>query len=89
MCEWFVYILKCSDDSLYTGVTTDLERRTKEHNSPSGGARYTRSRRPVELVYSERCNNRSMACSREYRIKQLTRAQKQLLIAQPPTASLP
>lgn len=80
MSEWFVYILECSDHTLYTGITTDLERRIREHNSACGGARYTRSRRPVTLVYAERCKCRSSACRREYRIKRLSRAQKQLLI---------
>lgn len=83
MQTWFVYIVKCSDDTLYTGVTTDLKRRVREHNSPAGGARYTRSRRPVQLVYAEKCDSRSMACSRESRIKRLSRVQKLQLFLRP------
>lgn len=78
---WFVYMLKCSDNSLYTGVTTDIERRLKEHNHAKAGAKYTRVRRPVSLAYSESCVDRSSACQREYEIKQLTRQQKLSLIA--------
>ena len=77
---WYVYILKCSDNSLYTGVTTDLERRLKEHNSSALGARYTRVRRPVTMVYNEHCANRSSACVRESKIKKLSRAAKLKLI---------
>lgn len=83
MQTWFVYIVKCSDDTLYTGVTTDLARRVTEHNSQAGGARYTRSRKPVELVYSEKCDSRSMACTRESRIKRLSRLQKLQLFLPP------
>ncbi len=77
---WKVYILRCSDDSLYTGVTTDLQRRIKEHNGTKLGAKYTSSRRPVELVYFENCNDKVDATKREYAIKQLNRKQKQELI---------
>lgn len=79
--SWYVYILECSDRSYYCGVTTDLERRLNEHNNRASGARYTRARRPVELVYSEQMTSRSEACQREYFIKQLTRTQKQKLIS--------
>ncbi len=78
---WFVYILRCKDDSLYTGVCTDLERRLLEHNECNKkGARYTRARRPVRVVYQEDCDDRSAACKREAAIKKLTRQQKLLLI---------
>ncbi len=80
---WQVYILKCGDGSLYTGVTTDVQRRLAEHNGEAGGkksARYTRVRRPVSLVYAEPAEGRSQACQREYSIKQLTRKQKLELI---------
>ena len=77
---WFTYILRCNDDSLYTGVTTDLVRRLAEHNSSRGGARYTRCRQPVRLVFAEECANRSQACQREYAIKKLSAAAKKLLI---------
>ena len=83
MGNWQVYILKCSDDSLYTGITTDVERRVAEHNGHGGkGARYTRSRRPVELIYSEACENRSSASKREASIKQLSRTAKLSLLGE-------
>ena len=78
--EWFVYILKCADGSLYTGITTDVERRVIEHNSSKLGAKYTRGRRPVELVYQESLVNRALASKREYQLKRLTRIQKENLI---------
>jgi putative endonuclease len=82
MKPWNVYILRCSDDSLYTGVAKDVERRVEEHNSDNRlGARYTRGRRPVTLVYREGFDNRSEACRRESEIKQLSRTEKQQLIA--------
>jgi putative endonuclease len=78
---WYVYILRCADNSLYTGVTTNLLRREKEHNhSNIKGAKYTRVRRPVTLVYSEKVLARSNACQREYQIKKLTKAQKEQLV---------
>jgi len=81
MREWYVYILRCSDDTLYTGVATDLQRRLHEHNHTTRGARYTRSRRPVELVYSERLDSHSSACKREHEIKRLSRNAKVTLIS--------
>ena len=75
----YVYILECADGTLYTGWTTCPERRVKAHNSGKG-AKYSRSRRPVRLVYTETCQNQSDALRREYEIKQLSRAQKLLLI---------
>ena len=77
---YFVYILQCADDTLYTGITTDIERRVEEHNSSDKGAKYTKLRRPVALVYSEESEDRSSASKREYAIKKLTRAQKLELI---------
>ncbi|OIB55723.1 GIY-YIG nuclease family protein [Natrialba sp. SSL1] len=74
-----VYVLECTDGSLYTGYTTDLERRVAEHNAGEG-AKYTRGRTPVEVRYHERYETRSAAMSREYEIKQLTRAQKERLV---------
>jgi len=67
--SYFVYMVRCADDSLYTGITTDLERRVEEHNYSSKGAKYTRARRPVILVYSEIYPTRSEASKREYFIK--------------------
>jgi len=79
--EWFVYILRCADDSLYTGVATDLQRRLQEHNGEArGGAKYTRSRRPVQLVHHEKFATRSQAGKREYQIKAMSRRQKLALI---------
>lgn len=79
--NWFVYILKCADNTLYTGVTTDLQRRLKEHNHNDRlGAKYTRVRRPVSLQYHEACSGRSHACQREAAIKKLTRRAKLKLI---------
>jgi putative endonuclease len=73
---WYVYILKCKDGTLYTGTTTDLKRRLAEHNDSRLGARYTRSRRPVKLVYSARKKNKSYALKAELRIKAMPRAEK-------------
>lgn len=78
--DWFVYILRCNDDTLYTGITTELDRRINEHNTSKQAAAYTRARRPVELVYSETHHSRANASKREYEIKQFTRAQKLALI---------
>lgn len=77
---YFIYILKCSDGTLYTGITVDLERRVREHNSSKLGAKYTRARRPVKLVYSKKFRNRSLASKAESRIKNLTRTEKLKLI---------
>lgn len=83
----FVYIVKCSDGTLYTGWTNDLERRLAAHNDGSG-ARYTRARRPVRLVYSEQCESKGQALSREVKIKRLDRAEKLKLISGKNTADL-
>ncbi|MFA5993547.1 MAG: GIY-YIG nuclease family protein [Parcubacteria group bacterium] len=77
---YYVYMLECRDHTLYAGITTDLERRLVEHNGSPLGARYTSSRRPVRLVYSEEYANRSDASREEARIKKLTRAEKIKLI---------
>ena len=78
--SWFVYIVSCSDGTLYTGITTDIERRMAEHNSEKAGARYTRSRRPVRLVYREAAENRSEASRREYQIKRMSSVEKKRLV---------
>jgi len=80
LASWYVYLVKCGDGSLYCGITTNIERRLKEHNSGSKGAKYTRSRRPVSLVHVEPSENRSTASRREAQIKKLTRKQKEELI---------
>jgi len=73
---YYLYILKCADKTLYTGITTDLKRRITEHNSTRLGAKYTSSRRPVKLVYSKKFKNRSTATKEEARIKKLKRIKK-------------
>jgi putative endonuclease len=75
-----VYMLRCSDGTLYCGSTKDLVRRIREHNSSKLGARYTKARRPVELVYSEECDSWSAALKRECALKKLKRAEKLALI---------
>lgn len=77
---YFVYILECKDGSLYTGYTTDLEKRLKAHNESKAGAKYTKTRRPVKLVYFEKFRKLGLALKREYKIKQLTREEKLGLI---------
>ncbi|MDP1862791.1 MAG: GIY-YIG nuclease family protein [Thiobacillus sp.] len=77
LAAWFVYMLRCADDTLYTGITTDIPRRLAEHNGEGGlGARYTRSRRPVTLVYAESADDRAVASRREAAIKRLDRMRK-------------
>lgn len=81
MGKHYCYILKCNDGSLYTGYTTDVQRRLKEHNDSPKGAKYTRSRRPCTLVYTEEFDTKSEAMKREYYIKNsLTRKEKEELI---------
>jgi putative endonuclease len=77
---WFVYLLQCRDSTLYCGIAKNLEKRLAEHNSADKGAKYTRGRRPVRLVYAEEAASRAKAAQREGRIKRLTRAQKMALI---------
>ena len=77
---YYLYILKCADETLYTGITTDLKRRVVEHNSTKLGAKYTLSRRPVKLVYSRNFKNRSMASKEEARVKKLKKTEKLKLI---------
>lgn len=78
--QWNVYIVRCSDCTLYAGITTNLEERIAQHNSEKGGAKYTKSRQPVKLVYSEQAESRSMAAKREYAIKKMPKAKKVELI---------
>ena len=81
LSSWFVYIVRCSDNTLYPGVTTNTVRRLRQHNGElAGGAKYTRARRPVELVWHEQHADRSRATQREYAIKQMTLQQKLTLI---------
>ena len=78
---YFVYILRCSDNTLYTGIARDLDKRLHEHNHSPAGAKYTRSRRPVVLAYSELCEDKSTALKRELAVKKLSRSEKLSLIA--------
>ena len=75
---WYLYILKCGDGTLYTGIATDVEKRLEMHRSGKG-AKYTRGRGPLELVYSEECENHSQALKRECEVKKLTKERKQQL----------
>ncbi|HTX86844.1 MAG TPA: GIY-YIG nuclease family protein [Candidatus Nanoarchaeia archaeon] len=77
---WQVYILRCADKTLYTGITVDLARRLREHNSSRLGAKYTRGRRPVKIVYSKKFRNRSTATKAESKIKKISRRGKNKLI---------
>ena len=78
---WYLYILRCGDGTLYTGITTDVEKRLEAHRSGKG-AKYTRGRAPLELVYREECGSHSDALKRESAVKKLTRIQKEAIIAQ-------
>lgn len=78
--KWELYILLCGDGTLYTGIARDAEKRLKLHESGKG-AKYTRGRGPLRLVYRESCENRTRALQREIEVKKLTRAQKDALIA--------
>ena len=82
---WYLYILRCKDDSLYTGITTDVEKRLEAHRAGKG-AKYTRGRAPLELVYREECGDHSDALRRELEIKALTREEKMKLIEKNPEA---
>jgi putative endonuclease len=78
--SWTVYVLRCCDNTLYTGVTTDLERRVEEHRSGEG-AKYTRGRGPIEIVYTETGYDQGAALSREHEIKSLSKSEKESLVA--------
>jgi putative endonuclease len=76
---FYVYILRCIDDTFYTGITNDLEKRLHHHNNTKSGARYTKTRRPVELIYAECCADKHDAILRELAIKRLPRKEKEKL----------
>lgn len=76
--QWILYILSCKDSTFYTGITDNLERRLMQHNSGKG-AKYTRGRSPVLLVYTEKCENHSQALKREFAVKKLSKSEKQKL----------
>ncbi len=83
MNDWYIYIVRCADDSLYTGITKNVDRRIQEHNAgDKSAAKYTRARLPVVLVYQETCESRSTATKREIEIKLLSRKDKKLLLRQ-------
>ncbi|HBH46570.1 MAG: endonuclease [Candidatus Jacksonbacteria bacterium RIFOXYC2_FULL_44_29] len=77
---YYLYILKCADKTLYTGITLDLRRRIREHNFSKLGAKYTYARRPVKLVYAKKFRTRSTASREESRIKRLSRAEKLVIV---------
>jgi len=81
--NWYVYIVRCNDKTLYTGISTAPDTRVTEHNSGQNGAKYTRARRPVTLVYTEQAESRSAALKREIAIKRLSREAKLALINGP------
>lgn len=81
--KWAVYILECSDGTLYTGITNNLVQRLVTHNTGKHGAKYTKARRPVKVVYTEEYPTKSKVLKREHAIKQLTRAEKLKLITSP------
>ena len=76
MQKWFMYVVECADGTLYTGVTNDIKRRVNEHNYGMKAAKYTRSRRPVKLMYKKEYKGRSCAMKAEYKFKKLTRKKK-------------
>ena len=80
MSSWVVYMLRCADNSLYTGITTDVERRLKEHNAEKSVTRYTRVRQPLELAYQEMAASRSEALKREAQLKKLAKGEKEALL---------
>ncbi len=80
MSNWYVYMVRCADKSLYTGITTDVDRRVDEHNSGKKAAAYTRSRRPVVITYMEKCKNRSAASKREGELKDLNKREKETML---------
>ena len=77
----FVYMVRCSDETLYTGISNNVEKRISDHNTSKVGARYTKSRRPVKLVRQKKCKDRVVASKEEHRIKRIGKAQKEKLVA--------
>ena len=79
---YFIYILECADKTLYTGITSDIIKRLRQHNGEiAGGAKYTRARRPIVLVYKEEVKTHAEACAREAEIKAMSRQEKEKLVA--------
>lgn len=79
---WIVYLVRCVDNSLYAGITTDINRRLHEHNTSVKGAKYTCTKRPVTVVYTENASCRSSASKREYQLKKLTKIKKEKLVSE-------
>jgi putative endonuclease len=79
---WYLYVVRCNDNTLYTGITTDIKRRLREHNENNRGAKYTRTRRPVELIYWIKYENRSEASKAEAKFKKLSRKKKDKAISE-------
>ena len=82
MDKWLMYVVRCADNSLYAGVTKNLKRRILEHNYGMRGAKYTRSRRPVKVVYEEECSDHSDALKKEWAFKKLSKTRKERIIAE-------
>lgn len=78
--DWYIYVLECSDGSLYCGVSTDVDRRLHEHNNTKRGAKYTKTRRPVKVVFSFLCSNKKEAYQLEYKFKKLKRNKKEKIV---------
>lgn len=83
MGNWSVYVIRCADNSLYTGISTDVERRLRQHNEGQVGARYLRGRAPLELVFTQPVGDRSCASRVEYRLKKLSKEDKEHLLRHP------
>ena len=81
MTDWYLYLLRCDDDSVYTGITTDVDRRVREHRMGKRGARYLRARRPVEILFAACVGDRSAASVAEYAVKALDKSRKEALAA--------
>ena len=80
---WCIYVLLCSDNSFYCGITTNLEKRLKQHNGElKGGAKYTRGRRPCQIIYTKKAMNRSIASKEECAFKKLNRQQKEIFLSE-------
>jgi len=81
--QWSVYVLRCADNSLYTGISTDVHRRLRQHDGGIGGAKYLQGRRPLRLVFEHRVGDRGAASRVEYRLKQLNKNEKERLLKNP------
>ncbi len=81
MDNWYMYVVRCSDGSLYAGIAKNLRKRILEHNYGMKGAKYTRSRRPVEVVYKEECETHSEALKREWAFKKLSKRKKEQVVS--------